>query len=322
MNINNKKGLSLEEVIKSRNKYGSNKLTVKKKHTIFGMIIESLNDPIIKILLIALCVKILFLFKDSNIYDNTMDDFATLDNKLAASQSDIGESSNLAQLAQTYDCTFNEQIYKDYICILSVLAQIAIDSAKRLFDVNVASEIRRIKKDMNVDKNKYPAFWKIIRRDFKENNINYDLVCPMNYLYNLKLDQFRSNQSTIPIEYFFKKFELEKNRKTCKKVEEIIEMYINKFSSMHMSDNDDLYFLLKMDFDNMINSTRQIYISKDYLGLFSWLIDRAFHLVTNVDNKHIKTRARTEKNKAILLKTLYTINRANLLKIFEKNVKN
>ena len=38
MNINNKKGLSLEEVIKSRNKYGSNKLTVKKKHTIFKMI--------------------------------------------------------------------------------------------------------------------------------------------------------------------------------------------------------------------------------------------------------------------------------------------
>ena len=76
--------------------------------------------------------------------------FAILDNKLAASQSDIGESSNLAQLAQTYDCTFDKQKYKDYICILSVLAQIAIDSAKRLFDVDVASEIRRIKKDMDV----------------------------------------------------------------------------------------------------------------------------------------------------------------------------
>ena len=69
MNTNNKKGLSLEEVIKSRNKYGSNKLIVKKKHTIFSMIIASLNDPIIKILLIALCVKIVFLFKDSNIYE-------------------------------------------------------------------------------------------------------------------------------------------------------------------------------------------------------------------------------------------------------------
>lgn len=68
--------------------------------------------------------------KDSNIYNNTMEDFAKLDNKLSASQLDIGESSNLAQLAQTYDCTFDEQKYKDYICILSVLAQIAIDSAK------------------------------------------------------------------------------------------------------------------------------------------------------------------------------------------------
>lgn len=257
--------------------------------------------------------------KDSNIYDNTMDDFATLDNKLAASQSDIGESSNLAQLAQTYDCTFNEQIYKDYICILSVLAQIAIDSAKRLFDVNVASEIRRIKKDMNVDKNKYPAFWKIIRRDFKENNINYDLVCPMNYLYNLKLDQFRSNQSTIPIEYFFKKFELEKNRKTCKKVEEIIEMYINKFSSMHMSDNDDSYFLLKMDFDNMINDITKVYISKNYIGLFSWLIDRAFCISLAQKQNQYKLKSKIKKRRSILIKALYDINSANLLNCFSNN---
>lgn len=257
--------------------------------------------------------------KDSNIYDNTMDDFATLDNKLAASQSDIGESSNLAQLAQTYDCTFNEQIYKDYICVLSVLAQIAIDSAKRLFDVNVASEIRRIKKDMNVDKNKYPAFWKIIRRDFKENNINYDLVCPMNYLYNLKLDQFRSNQSTIPIEYFFKKFELEKNRKTCKKVEEIIEMYMNKFSSMHMSDNDDSYFLLKMDFDNMINDITKVYVSKNYIGLFSWLIDRAFCISLAQKQNQYKLKSKIKKRRSILIKALYDINSANLLNCFSNN---
>ncbi len=69
MNSNIKNGLSHEEVIKSRNKYGSNKLTIKKKNTIFSMIIESLNDPIIKILLIALCVKVIFLFNDSNIYE-------------------------------------------------------------------------------------------------------------------------------------------------------------------------------------------------------------------------------------------------------------
>lgn len=45
-----------------------------------------------------------------------------MDNTLAGAQRDIGESSNLAQIAQTYDCTFNDEKYKDYVCILSVLA--------------------------------------------------------------------------------------------------------------------------------------------------------------------------------------------------------
>lgn len=257
--------------------------------------------------------------KDSNIYNNTMEDFAKLDNKLTASQLDIGESSNLAQLAQTYDCTFGDQKYKDYVCILSVLAQIAIDSAKRLFDVDVSSEIRQIKKDMNVKENKYPSFWKIIHRDFKDKNINHDLLCPMNYLYNLKLDQFRSNQSTIPVEYFFKKFKLEKNRKTCKKVEDIIETYINKSSSNFCSDNEDAYFLLKMDFDNMINDITRIYVSGNYIGLFSWLIDRAFCLSIAQKQNQYKLKSTIKKRRSILIKALYSINSANLLKCFSNN---
>lgn len=257
--------------------------------------------------------------KDSNVYDSTMKDFARLDNKLAASQLDIGESSNLAQLAQTYDCTFDEQKYKDYVCILSVLAQIAIDSAKRLFDVDVGSEIKRIKKDMDVENNKYPAFWKVIRRDFKEKNINYNLVCPMNYLYNIKLDQFRSNESTIPIQYFFKKFEIEKNRKTCKKVEEIIEMYMNKYYSTISSENEDSYFLLKMDFDNMIQDIKKVYVSKNYIGLFSWLIDRAFCVSISQKQNQYKLKSKIKKRKSILIKALYDINSANLLKCFSEN---
>lgn len=257
--------------------------------------------------------------KDSNVYNNKMEDYAKLDNKLAASQLDIGESSNLAQLAQTYDCTFNEQKYKDYICILSVLAQIAIDSAKRLFDVDVGSEIRRIKKDMDVENNKYPAFWKIIRRDFKESNINYNLICPMNYLYNLKLDQFRSDKSSIPIEHFFRKFELEKNRKTCKKVEEIIENYINKCAINYSNNNDDTYFLLKLDFDNMIKDIRNIYISRNYLGLFSWLLDRAFCISTAQKKNQYKLKSTIKKRRSILIKALYDINSENLLKCFSNN---
>ena len=46
-----------------------------------------------------------------------MDDFAKVDNALAKSQTDIGESSNLAQIAQTYDCTFNDEKYADYVVV-------------------------------------------------------------------------------------------------------------------------------------------------------------------------------------------------------------
>lgn len=257
--------------------------------------------------------------KDSNVYNNSMEDFAILDNKLAASQLDIGESSNLAQLAQTYDCTYDEQKYKDYVCILSVLAQIAIDSAKRLFDVDVGAEIKRIKKDMNVKENKYPVFWKIIHRDFKEKNINHNLICPMNYLYNLKLDQFRSDKSTIPMEHFFQKFEIEKNRKTCKKVEEIIETYISKLSSSYINQNDDSYFLLKMDFDNMIEDIKKIYISKNYIGLFSWLLDRAFCLSLAQKQNQYKLKSTIKRRRSVLIKALYDINSANLLKCFANN---
>ena len=79
--------------------------------------------------------------KDSNVYNSSNTDFAILDNKLAASQLDIGESSNLAQVAQTYACNFADTKYDDYVCILSVLAQVAIDSAKRQFDIDIMEEI-------------------------------------------------------------------------------------------------------------------------------------------------------------------------------------
>ena len=48
-----------------------------------------------------------------------MDDFAKVDNILAMSQTDIGESSNLAQIAQTYDCTFNDEKYADFFNIVT-----------------------------------------------------------------------------------------------------------------------------------------------------------------------------------------------------------
>lgn len=60
----NTNGLSKDEVLNSRKKYGTNTLTSKKKKSFLRQFIETLGDPIIKILLVALAIKTVFLFQN------------------------------------------------------------------------------------------------------------------------------------------------------------------------------------------------------------------------------------------------------------------
>lgn len=265
--------------------------------------------------------------RDKNIYSNTMDDYAKIDNALARSHLAIGESSNLAQLAQTYSYHFNDSKYGNYVCILSVLAQVAIDNAKRRFDIDLTEEIQRIKKDMNIKAHKYPAFWSIIKKNFPKENINFDLTCPMNYLYHLDFREFHSTSSTLPMSHFFHKYELDANRKTCKKVEELIDKYsldlfhYNK-SEDNIMDRDEDYLLLRSDFDDLISDIQKIPMSKNYLGLMSWLLDRAFSITPSIRQNRRTIRTTIDKNKSVLLRVLYKVNSENLLKCFSKNAEN
>lgn len=259
--------------------------------------------------------------KEANKYHNTMDDYALIDNNLAKSQTDIGESSNLAQIAQTYECNFEDQKYSDYVCILSVLAQVAIDNAKRRFDIDLTDEIKRIKKDMDIGIHKYPVFWTIIKKGFNKKNINHNLVCPMNYLYDLNFRKFKSQTPTIPMVDFFIKHSLDVNRRTCKRVEELINkyslsLYSNNISDDSMCESLNSYILLRSDFDDLVNSIRSTNISGNYIGLMSWLIDRAFMITPDVSrNKMLKTNLGT--NKSLLLKVLYEVNRKCFLRCFK-----
>lgn len=265
--------------------------------------------------------------KDTNKYDCTMDDYALIDNKLAASQLDIGESSNLAQIAQTYDCSFGNQLYKDAVCILSVLAQIAIDSAKRQFDLDVGKEIRRLKKEIGVNENGYPGFWLIIRPGFNKSLIADNLRCPMNYLYNLNLDQFRTSSPTLPMSSFFVPHTLDRSRKTCRKVENLITKYaqvLNIHNQKVQREDDDRnsysidenYMLLHVDFENLIEDIRRIYVSGIYVGLFSWLLNRALTITTSVANNNRKLKSQIKRNRSILFKTLYMVNKSAFLQCF------
>ena len=62
--MGNYNGLNEKQVVESRKTYGTNEIKKSKTNTFLSMLIESLGDPIIKILLIALMIKTVFLFRN------------------------------------------------------------------------------------------------------------------------------------------------------------------------------------------------------------------------------------------------------------------
>ena len=60
------KGLTSKEAAESRLKFGENVLNPKEKRTLTSRLIESFGDPIIKILLSALAINVIFLFRSGD----------------------------------------------------------------------------------------------------------------------------------------------------------------------------------------------------------------------------------------------------------------
>ena len=215
--------------------------------------------------------------------------------------------------------------------------QCAIDNAKRTFDIDLNNEINRIKADMNIPENVYPIFWKTIK-EFNDNRYikrsktnvkkkevfyNPELTCPMNYLYENNINVSTPNTPTYSMDNFFVNYPLEINRRKCKAVEELIEKYswdlmfkqVNRYE-----ENSDEFLLMRNDFDEMVEDIRRINISSNYLGLMSWLINRAFTITPQLKGKKDKTISKLNKNKIILLQTLYSVNSKQFLKCFSKNI--
>lgn len=278
--------------------------------------------------------------KDSNVYRYDMRDFAKVDNGLAASQLAIGESSNLAQICLTYTYNFEDRKYQDYVCILATLAQVAVDSSKRKFDINISEEIKRIKKDMDLENNGLPFFWLVTKRDRRKvrneeqrrerdrknkerirDKVTPSLDCPMNYLYRLRLDRVDYTTPAIDMSEFWIKHDIQNGRRNSKAVEELIQNYSLRLYEYNLEkEKDDADFiLLKDDFNNLINDIKKIYISKNYLGMMSWLINRAFCIGGGVKRNKANMDSRLFKNRAILMKTLYVVSPDVFLQCFVPN---
>lgn len=263
--------------------------------------------------------------KDKNKYRNTPRDFAIMDNGLAKSQRDIGESSNLAQISQTYAATFGDKEYDNYTAILSIVAQCSIDSAKRRFNVNLTGEISRIKKAMNIDKNGYPRFWKAIKPDFDKKKINKELHCPMDCLQDMDVNKASFKNDTIEFGELLVDSEEKPSYRKSKNVESLIANYsLNQYKTstlenVETGDYDwDTWLVLRSDFDKLIEEIRLIGLSTNYKELIINLIKRAFFIEPQYLRGKKKMDNRVMKNKSLLLKALYDANPKIFLSCFKR----
>lgn len=93
-------GLTDNEVIINRKKYGSNTFSRKKQDSFFKLLMETFSDPIIKILLIALGIKTIFLIRDFDWYETVGIVLAILIASLISSISEYGSSKAFNKLTE------------------------------------------------------------------------------------------------------------------------------------------------------------------------------------------------------------------------------
>lgn len=93
-------GLTDEQVVKKRKEHGNNSIGEYKKNSFIRLVINSLGDPIIRILLIALAVKTIFLFKNFDWYETIGILVAIFTASFISSISEYGSDKAFASLME------------------------------------------------------------------------------------------------------------------------------------------------------------------------------------------------------------------------------
>lgn len=280
-------------------------------------------------------------------YDNTMAEYAKMDSKMQSAQKAIGGSSDSAQLAQSYMWTkisrneYDDEYWQLYhnTVILAVLAQVAIDGCKKVFEVDVNDDIARIRSQECMNKEKdYPMFMKWTHevpitkngrerpeKDIKKDKnrikqrINNDIVCPMNWLEE-KLDKIQGAEknNVVDTKDFFINYPGYANNHQMSKIRKIIEDYdgytkrIVAFLSVE-PESDDLIELLIDKSKSVLEELRKLKITK-------YTMNRLIGSVLGVDRcvrSEFKYRE-TSKYIRKMLNVLYKVNKDQFLNNFIK----
>ncbi len=99
------KGLTAEEVALSRKKHGDNQLGERKKNQFFKQFLQNFNDPIIKILLIALAINLVLLIHNFDWYESAGIAIAIFLATFVSTLSEYGSESAFEKLQEEADIT-------------------------------------------------------------------------------------------------------------------------------------------------------------------------------------------------------------------------
>lgn len=216
--------------------------------------------------------------------------------------------------------------------------QVAIDGCKRVYAVDPEDDIKRIRaqKCMNREKD-YPIFFKAVRavsltKNGKErpkedvqkdkrrlsNRIDETIVSPMNWLYQCldKIQGIKKNYGIDNLLFLSDKPKERASSTSMSKVRKIVEEY-DAFIRMQMMNNDsydDDNFLFEEKTNEVISSITKYKLSKSTIYR---LIETSFGYEgrTNSDKRYTKATKYTMR----MLNVLYRSNKDKFLNCFKQN---
>ena len=113
-------GLTDEEVVKSRNKYGSNEIKKTNNNSFFKLLLESLGDPMIKILLIVLGIKVVFLFAEFDWFETLGILIAIFIASLISTISEYGSNKAFQKLLENNNQKIVKVKRNGKLCLISI----------------------------------------------------------------------------------------------------------------------------------------------------------------------------------------------------------
>ncbi len=114
------RGLSAAEVASSREKYGENRLTAAKKRSFLRQFASNLGDPVIRILLGALLLNILFLFRGGDIYETVGIGVSVFLATFISTMSEYGSEAAFARLSEESEQRMSRVRREGKICEIPV----------------------------------------------------------------------------------------------------------------------------------------------------------------------------------------------------------